>query len=117
MKVRTKAAMTVAAAGVLGSIMMAGPAYAASDGQQITFCGGAYGGHVAYSGNNQNGTVVSGSGYFDGNGGPCYSTTFGYWWIGDVAINWYSPSGSFQQTTFCYVPKNVSGSNVIDCWL
>ena len=45
MKIRMKtAAMTLAAAGVLGSVMMASPAYAGTNGQQINLCGVPAGG-------------------------------------------------------------------------
>jgi hypothetical protein len=115
MKVRTKAAaMTIAAAGVLSSVMIASPAYAAGDGQQINFCGVPAGEQVKFSGTNQNGAFTSGSETIWPD--VCSDSLPGWWWIGTVTINWYTSSNVYQGTTYCQVPVKQNGSDWTDCY-
>jgi len=114
MKVRTKAAMTIAAAGVLGSVVMAGPAYAGSDGQQINFCGVSDYSSVQYSGYNQSGQQINGSEILAPN--ACDNSLPGYWWVGTVSIAWYDANGTYITTNQCVIPKKQS-SDWYNCYV
>lgn len=108
---RTLAAAAVGAAAVSGAALVTtGPAYAGSNGQQISFCAGAKSanGRAQAIGFNQRAEQVTGPTVDLGSNGSCKGLS-GWWWGGNVTIKWYSWNGYLQGSTTCTVPWNQSG--------
>lgn len=83
----------VAALLVVTALFFRSPtAHAGSNGQELQVtCSQAS--SIGVIGVNQYGQEVTQVFYPDTSGGSTF-TTLGYWWVGDVAILWYGPSGS-----------------------
>lgn len=101
MRVATALTGMTLAAGVAG-VVVAAPAYAGTNGQQIRVCGLRKSYHVQVSGPNQNGTNVVWEGHAEGN---CITTT-GFWWKGRLFLYAASTNYVIAMDKYCTVPKN-----------
>ncbi|MQY22034.1 polymorphic toxin type 44 domain-containing protein [Nocardia macrotermitis] len=112
------AVLTVGIAGT-GMIVMAAPAEAGTNGQQISFCSqlpdvsGMRGGYAIATGTNQNGKEVTTGKIGLRGGGNCENLP-NWWFKGMVTIKWQDHTGKVRETTRCAVPT-VKNSDWIDC--
>ena len=118
--------ITAVAVAVVVALGAPSAAMAGNNGQQVRLCTAdqnlAYGWAVV-TGFNQNaqGAIspwtrlpldVSGGNY--ASPGACVEL-LGWWWIGDIRINWYEATRNFRRQTLCNVPKWNPFTNIRRC--
>ena len=109
MRVATALTGMTLTAGAAGAIV-ATPAYAGTNGQQVEVCGLAESFHVIVSGPNQTGHNAVWMGHATG---PCVTTT-GWWFKGRVFLWATSADYMFATSKFCNVPTDYP-ENVYNC--
>lgn len=109
MRVATALTGITLAAGGAGAVM-ATPAYAGTNGQEIRVCGMRTSYQFMASGPNQHGENVVYSHHVTGN---CITTT-GWYWKGRIYLYAVSTNGILGVSKYCTVPKDYP-TNVYAC--
>jgi hypothetical protein len=104
-------AMAASTLGLLGSGFFTSQAYAGTDGQQINLCG--YPSSVTsarVSGTGPNGSIAGPvTKFFNPALTQCFEDLPGYWWKGEVKIEWIGSDNRSIKATTCNVPERQDG--------